>query len=52
MEQTHTQPVQVIPQTVCADEYMVIYGAQHFVWVKGQLIPVSPVSATHDGMTG
>ena len=43
---------EIVAVGVSAEEYMEKYAADHYEWVKGALIKMSPVSTVHDEITG
>lgn len=44
--------MQPAPAKLSLDEYMERYAHDHYEWVKGEIIQMSPITDTHDFITG
>jgi Uma2 family endonuclease len=52
-EQTVTRPAgEIVAEPVSVEEYLERYAADHYEWVRGALVKMSPISGKHDDLTG
>ena len=45
---TNQESASIVRQTISAETYMEHYAEQHYEWINGELIPMSPVHTRHD----